>query len=206
MLTLINRELQDHAVYLLTAALIGTLTAGIMIYQAVWGLHESVFAFSALNALALLLVYCALGVAQMYTDRANRISSLLATLAVTRSQILTARVLFGLLTILLTLGPLVLTAVVVLHVFAPPLAFYRQAVIEAGATVVLTAVACYCMGLLIGWTTRKAVLLLSVLLLLPLVVPIFVVKGFGPGAHVILLVLIVASLVRLWHKFAAVSL
>jgi hypothetical protein len=206
MLTLIGRELQDHLAYLLVASLSSIIMIVITVCMVLWSAEEDALAFAVLLTVGLFGVFYTLGIAQMYTDRANRLSPLIATLAVTRSRILTARVLTGGLVILLTLVPPVIAAILLLHYFAPPLAFYWRIVVEVSAAVVLTGFACYCMGLLIGWSTSKVRLVGGALLLLPLVVPIALVKGAGPEAVALLLLLVVASLLRVWHEFTSVSL
>jgi len=206
MLTLINREFQDHVAYLVLGVLIAAGTVAAMLHSALWEMEEATAVLFVVVAVALFIIFCALGSAQMAGDRANRISSLLATLAVTRSGILTARVLVGLLTILLTLGPIIVTGIVLLHVLAAPLAFYWGVVLEVAATLFLTGVACYCVGLQMGWTGSKVLVLIGSLVLLSLVAPVLVIKGFGVEAIAVLLLWIAASLLRIWHTFRMVSL
>jgi ABC-type transport system involved in multi-copper enzyme maturation permease subunit len=206
MFALIHRELQDHLAYLLVASLISIVMIAIMVCTVLWSAEESTLTFTILLTVVLLPAFYALGVAQMYVDRANRVSPLLATRAVTRSRILAARVLAGGIVILLTLAPPVIAATVLLHRFAPPLAFYWRMIVQVSMVVVLTGFACYCMGLLVGWSTSLVKLVGGALLLLPLVVPIALIKGAGTEAIALLLLLVVASLLRVWHEFTSVSL
>jgi ABC-type transport system involved in multi-copper enzyme maturation permease subunit len=147
-----------------------------------------------------------LGTAQMYGDRANRISSLLATLAVTRDRILLARVLVGVLTVLGTLVPVLLTEIILLRISVMPLAFYRRVAVEISITTILMGVACYCVGLAVGGTANKAWLIPGNLLSLVLCVSLVVFEGCGPKAMAILLIFIAAILSRTWLKFTAASL
>jgi len=206
MLTLIGRELQDHFVYVMLAGLITVGTVIIAILTAAWGI---VWAgpMIALGMVPLLLaLFCVLGAAQMYTDRANRISALLATAAVTRSRILAARVLAGAAIILAMLVPLLITTVAILYFTGAPLAFYGRTIAEVALTVGLSGFACYCVGLLLGWTTNKAFPALSVLFGILLVLLLVVVKGFGMPAIMLLLLFCIAALLRVWYRFTSIPL
>ena len=208
MLTLIRREIQDNLVYALAPCAVSAMGIGAMIYASFSGVEVAVPAilYSTLLLLASFVGFSILGAAQMYGDRARRISPLLSTLAVTRHRILAARVLVGILAVLLATVPVLATAVILLRMFAPPLEFYRRMVVEISLTAVLMGTACYSVGLLVGWTTNRAWLILGNFLLLILCVSLIGVKGFGPEAMLILLVFITAVLGRTWHKFTSASL
>jgi hypothetical protein len=206
MLTLIRRELYDHISYLILALLISFIIIGMVILMVLWDMPEASFALATFVAVGLLGIFSFLGTAQMYSDRANRISALLATLAVTRSRVLAARVLAGAIVIVLSFLPVAIAAVALLHTLVPPLAFYWRMILEVGTTMVLLGFACYCAGLSVGWTGNKVLLLAADLVLFVLIVPVFLVKGFGIEAIVILLLLVGAMLLRTWKSYATVSL
>lgn len=206
MLTLINRELQDHFVYVVLAGLTVIGTIAVAILTAWWGITAAGLGIGEVAMPLLLGLFCMLGAAQMYADRANRISGLLATLAVTRSRILAARVLTGGVVILAMLMLLLIAAVAILHVIGVPLAFFWGTIAEVSVTLALTSFACYCVGLLMGWTANKAYPALSILFGMFLVMLLVVVKGFSLAAIGLLLLFIVAALLRVWHRFTSVSL
>ena len=206
MLTLIKRELYDQIAYVLLAPFISLTVIGVMIYAVMLDIPDASFAFGAFTIQGLLILFCFLGAAQMYSDRANRVSALLATLAVTRSRILTARVAAGGIVVLLTLIPVAVVAIVLVHLFAPPLAFHARMIVEMTTTVMLLGFAGYCVGLLIGWTSNKILLVAGCVLLLALIMPVFLIKGFGAEAIVILLLLIGAMLLRTWTNYTSAAL
>ncbi len=210
MLTLIRRELQDNIIYALGSCAIGAMAIGAMIYVSVYGTEVAksgpAVIYPSLLLLPAFLLFSILGAAQMYGDRAHRISPLLSTLAVTRHHILAARILAGILTILLTTVPVLVTATIVLRLFLPPFEFWRRMVIEISVTAVLLGTACYSLGLLVGWTTSRTWLIVGTSLLLTVSASLLVIKGFGPEAMLFLLVFIAAVLVRTWHKFTSASL
>jgi ABC-type transport system involved in multi-copper enzyme maturation permease subunit len=206
MLTLIRREIRDNLIYILAPGVLSLLTIGILVSVFLSGIKGAAVSFAALMLLVQFLAFGALGSAQMYGDRANRISSLLSTLAVTRDRILAARVLTGVLAILAALVPILVASVILLRMFLPPFEFYRRMVVEVSVATMLTGVACYCVGLLVGGTTNRVWLLVGNLLLLALCASLLLVKGFGPEVMLLLAVLIGALLVRTWYRFTTASL
>jgi hypothetical protein len=206
MLSLIVREIRDNIVSVALPCLISALGITVAIIFAFSPVREGVVVPIGPFISILLLAFCGLGAAQAYGDRANRISSLLATLGVTRNRIFAARVLAGLLTVLVSLVPLAATTILLLWMFMPPLEFYGRMVVEISLTVLLAAVACYLAGLLVGWTTSKAWLLAGCVLLLLSLVSLVVIKGFGPDAMALLLLFIGAALWYAWHTFTSTSL
>ena len=206
MLSLIGREIRDNIVSVALPCLVSALGMTLVIVFSVSRAGGGVLPPAILVMPILLLAFCGLGASQTYGDRANRISSLLATLGVTRSRIFAARVLAGLLTVLVSLTPLLVTTILLLWMFVPPLEFYGRMVVEISLTALLAAVACYGAGLLVGWTTSKAWLLAGCVLLLLSLASLVVIKGFGPGVMAILLLFIGATLWYAWHTFTSASL
>lgn len=131
---------------------------------------------------------------------------MLAASAVTRSRILAARVLAGAAIILMMLVPLLITAVAILHFTSLPPTWYGRTIAEVFVTVALTGFACYCVGLLMGWTANKVFPALSVLFGMVLVMLFVTVKGFGALAIVLLLLFCTAALLRVWYRFTSISL
>jgi hypothetical protein len=206
MLTLIRREIRDNLIYILAPGVLSLLTIGILVSVFLSGIKGAAVSFGVLMLLVQFLAFGALGSAQMYGDRASRISSLLSTLAVTRDRILAARVLTGVLAILAALVPILVASVILLRMFLPPFEFYRRMVVEVSAATMLTGLACYCVGLLVGGTTNRVWLLVGNLPLLALCASLLLVKGFGPEVMLLLAVLIGALLVRTWYRFTTASL
>ena len=207
MLTLIVRELRDQQ------RLFRRLLRPQRVHRRHSGLHDRLrdrgdggIIVAWLITGLLFLCFGVLGIAQMYGDRANRVSTLLSTQAVTRNRILIARILAGVLTVLITLVPVLVAGVVLLRSKAPPLEFYSRMVWDISAVSVLVGLACHGVGLLIGWTSSKARLIAGFFCLLLLLLSLVVVKGFGPWAVALLALLILAVWGRIWHTFTSASL
>ena len=210
MLALIKREIEDHIVYFLGAAGSSASLIAIAIHSA-YALHDDkppyLISVYPVFVIISMLGFCSMGVTQMYTDRTRKISSFLSTLAATRRRILIAKIVAGTLAILTLLVPLAVTAVVLLRVFARPLQiYYSGLVFEMSAVIFLMTFACYCLGLQNGWSSSKMTPTLGSLVLVCILVPMIIIKGFSLHTVVILLLVIAASLVRTWYKFMSTSL
>jgi ABC-type transport system involved in multi-copper enzyme maturation permease subunit len=210
MFTLIKREIQDHVIYLIGSVVLAVILIVVLTTFAFqqgpridWDdFIAPVIPFSIIITLG----FCAMGVSQMYTDRNRRISAFVSTLPVTRTQILFARIATGILTLLILLIPLVVTIVILISWFAPPIPMYAGIIFGISSTTFLMVFACYCIGLQTGWTSDKLTPTLGALALTCTLLPLVIVKGFGWEINVILAVFIAASLIRTWQTFTSTSL
>jgi hypothetical protein len=218
MFTLIKREILDHIVYFIGAAVLSAIF--IVITISIISQYESsqsrgynsgdteVFRVGiGVPIIAVVVIgICGLGVTQMYLDRNRKISAFLSTLAVSRGRILLAKIITGILVILTLLMPLAVTAVVLLHLYTPSVLNFSGMVFEIFVAVFLMAFACYCIGLQTGWTSGKVAPTLGGIVLACILIPFILVKGFGLQIVVILVLFIIASLIRTWHTFMTTSL
>jgi len=206
MLTLIAREIRDNSVHFGACCVISEIIVAAIVCMILYGVVGAGVLIMYMFGGLLFLDFGVLGAAQMYGDRANRVSTLLSTQAVTRSRILIARVLTGVVIILISLIPAIIASVILLKLRKPPLEFYSQMVWDISIILVLTALACHAMGLLVGWTASRARLILGFVCLIVLLASLVVVKGFGPSAMAVLALLIAAIWGRIWHTFTSTSL
>ena len=209
MLTLIRREIRDNIVYFIAAVVFSAILIALLTAAAYhFDLSRSaVFVRLSIPMLVILVLgFSAMGVTQMYMDRNRRISAFLSALPVTRSRILWARIVAGLLAILTVLVPLAIAAIVLGRLLAPPIPIFTDYITEILTTGFLMVFACYCLGLLTGWTANKIAPMFGALGLNLVLLSLVFVKGFGPDINFLLLLVIVACLVRTWHKFMSTSL
>ena len=169
------------------------------------GKKNSVFK-SFVKFIILPLISAALGASQMNLDRDKNISSFLATLATTRQQILSAKIITGILWILLVILPVAAADAVLLKVF--PMIAVPDAgfLIRVFVTIFLCGLAGYSFGLLIGWHSGKLVPAASVILVAPILMSLIMIKGFGLGTIIFFLLFISAAIIRIWQKFMSSSL
>jgi ABC-type transport system involved in multi-copper enzyme maturation permease subunit len=210
MYALIKREIQDHIAYFIGAAVFSVVF--IIISFSLISRYDSrnppVFLIGLGVPAATIVIFgiCAMGATQMYLDRTRKISALLSTLAVSRNRILLAKIITGILTILILLVPLTIAAGILVRIFTPPVPMFTGMVFEISITVYLMAFACYCIGLQTGWNSNPLTPSLGALFLTCIFIPLILIKGFGVHIVVILVLFIVASLLRTWHTFMKTSL
>ena len=218
MFTLIKREIRDNVVYFIGALVLSAILIVMTIsmisqyessqsrnYDAV---DSGLFSIGVIiPAIAVIVIgICGLGVSQMYLDRTRNISAFLSTLAVSRGEILLARIITGILVLLTFLVPVVVTAEVLLRLYVPPVLIYPGIVFEIFIAVFLMAFSCYSIGLQTGWTSGKVTPTLGGIVLACIFVPLILIKGFGLHIVVVLLLFIIACLIRIWHSFMTTSL
>jgi len=209
MFTLIKREIQDHLVYFLGAAILSAILITLLVsamYHTEAG-DSPVFIGLSIPVIVVLIIGCtAMGVSQMYTDRSRKISTFLSSLLVTRGRILIARIITGTLAILTVLLPLTITGMVLWRLFAPPIPIYSGLIFDIFVVTFLMGFACYCLRLQTSWTSSRITPTLGGLVLTCILVPLILVKGFGLHIKVILVLFIVASLIRTWQRFKTTAL
>jgi hypothetical protein len=209
MLALIKREIQDFIVYFIAAILSSAVLVALLITAA---FHFERLAWNVFTGLTIPLIVIlvigssGMGVTQMYLDRNRRISAFLSTLPVTRSRLLTAKIVTGVLAILIVLVPVTIAAVALRHLLLPPIPVFANLITDFVTTTFLMLCACYCLGLLTGWTTNKITPTFGALGLNLILYSLIVVKGFGPEIRLLLVLVIAACLIRTWHKFTSTSL
>jgi hypothetical protein len=202
MFTLIKREILDHVVYFIGAAVLAAILILISIpvvnqYESsrrssYRGVDSGMFTVGVgVPVVAIVIIgFCGLGAAQMYLDRTRKISAFLSTLAVSRSRILLARIITGILVILTLLVPLAIAAATLLRLYVPPVLIYPGMVFEIFTAAFLMAFACYCIGLQTGWNSGRVAPTLGGIALTCIFVPLIIVKGFGLQIVVILVLFI----------------
>ncbi len=213
MFALIKREIEDNIVFFLITAIFMTMLVSRLVYRVAIGLGGSQ-AFSVPSSMYKIfgffpitfLIATAFGASQMNLDRDKKISGFLATLATTRRRILSAKIITGVLWILLVVLPIAVADAVLLKVFPkaviPDADFLRNVFI----TVFLCSLTCYAFGLQIGWRSGKLWPALGVIFVTPILVSLLVIKGIGFETMIILSLFITAAMVRTWQKFMSTSL
>jgi hypothetical protein len=213
MFTLIIREIRDNWIFFILAAFLAfafSLAIGWQMYSAKVDDAAAIMVELVINAVCGIFVFCGLGAAQMYWDRMKKISALLATLAVTRNQIFASRVTAGILAVVIGFLPAVITITVVSNMVEPSstAGLKLAGAISAGIWIplFLFCIASYCIGLQAGWTANKIIPTLGALLMSLILVEVIWIKGFGPGAYLIIIAIIICCLYRAWQIFVTAAL
>lgn len=215
MLTLIKREIEDHIVFFIIAIILITIYLPIVIYAVLTPMRQAELpigipgTFYAIFGSLLpfpSLIAAALGATQMYSDRSKKISTFLATMATTRSRILTAKVIVGMLWILVVFVPIAAADAILLKAFPRIAPIDLTLLVKLFVTAFLACSACYCVGLQMGWNQNKFFPILGAVGLSPILLSLIIITGFGVETAIILLLLILASMVRTWRNFMSTPL
>jgi hypothetical protein len=209
MLKLIKREIEDNYVfYILTLILTSffNILIGYKFYYSLEIDEVSIIMFVLIYGIFGIWIFGGLGSSQMYNDKTKKISALLATLAVTRNQIFIARVLSGILAILIFILPGILTISIGLRMFGSQMLFYSPAVFGLWIMIFLFCFSGYCLGLQVSWTLNKIIPSLGGFILILGLIGFIAVKGMERDLYLIFVLLIISSLLRAWHKYSTAAL
>ena len=209
MLTLIMREIEDNRVFFIAAVILAVIFSTVFVWQLYYGKVDdgSFIVIPMLNAVFGMVIFCAMGAAQMYWDKTRKISALLATLAVNRNQIFAARVITGFLLVLILFVPIAGTTITAAFTRSiDPSHSIRLLYPEISIPVFLLGFACYCIGLQAGWTPNRVMPTLGPLVLGLILIPVVLIKGFGWEIYAILILFITSCLIRAWRTFSSAAL
>jgi len=206
MLTLLRREIEDNLAFFIGAALFSAIIV-LTIISLSYGAEGAVIPALLFATLPIVVLgFSAMGASQMRVDASRKVSAFLVTLPVSRVQIFIARIVTGLITILIVFVP---AAVTISFFISQELPFYpllSGVLFRIFLLIFLGAFACYCLGLQAGQFSNKVVVYCTAMLIPITIILLVVVKGFYYQGIVILLLLIVASLTRSLQKFISSAL
>lgn len=211
LLILIKREIVDHIVYFICAVVVSALlVAATVVASADFDtVNEFGLILSSLVGVSLIVVpgLCGLGVAQMYSDRGRNVSAFLLALPVTRFQLFAARVLTGILAVIVLVVPSAVAAMLAMTNFrVDELPVFHGLVGDLFLGIFMAYLACYSVGLYAGWKPRSLAPTLVVLPAVFLIPSLVVIKGFGLELVAVLSVLMIACLAAAWCRFSTTSL
>ncbi len=210
MLTLIKREVRDHALFFIGSIMISVvlIVLSIATLEGHDWIEEAAFD-SPVGAIVLTIIvfgFFAMGAVQMDTDRIRKISAFISILSVNRNRILLAKIIAGLLAILISIIPLAVTVTILLRIQAPPIPVIYVMVLEIFSGTFLMTLACYFIGLQAGWNSGRLTPAIIGLVLTCILSTLILIKGFTPETMVILSLFIVTSLIRTWYLFTTTPL
>jgi ABC-type transport system involved in multi-copper enzyme maturation permease subunit len=148
-----------------------------------------------------------MGATQMHMDQTKKIYSMLFTKPVSRSQVLFAKIITGLLAILVLLLPVFAAAAFLLknHDAGEFEFLFPGIFIPIAIGVEMLFFGCYCLGLMCGLSSNKILPAFGGIVLSALLVPIVVIKGFEFEALGIIILFVVACLLFVWKRFLSMS-
>jgi len=148
-----------------------------------------------------------MGATQMQTDKTKKIYSMLFTKPVSRSQVLFAKIVTGLLVILVFLLPIFAASGLLLNALEPDVVeiIIPGIFIPTATGVLMLFFGCYCLGLICGLSSNKIIPAFGGVVLSVLLVPIVVIKGFGFEALGIIVLFVCLCLLFVWKRFLSMS-
>jgi ABC-type transport system involved in multi-copper enzyme maturation permease subunit len=214
MFTLIKRELESVAVFLLLPLLVmaGVITLVFADVQYTYREHIPL-GIPRSMVLAFIYPFCilpfffgGLGSYLMQSDRTRQISRFLVTLAMTRNQIMMARFVGGIVSILILLTPLAIAEALLLRMYPRIVPYSITPLLLMFGVTFLANVLGFTVGLCLGQQSSRIIAIFGMFLLLTILLGVVLIQGFVWQSVVILLLLTTAGSVRTWQTFSTTSI
>lgn len=214
MLRLIRRELEDYMLLLLTAAIVATVFVCITITSITTGRHGSrleiwipnIMFITFFTLWFLPVAFALIGTAQMHVDKIRKVPAFLATLATNRSQILSAKIIAGIIYILVATVPILVTDIILMRTYYPASVAGVGIFLKMFGLLFLACLMGYAVGLQAGTSTSKIVAVLGPIVTVPFLISIAVFKGLDGQTAGLFAIITIAVLIRVWQKFKTSSL
>jgi len=209
LLILTKRQIADDAVYLIPSLVLSAVFAlGVsvaVLTDEFTGPSGYTIALFGLLPTLLSIGACVLGIVQARTDQASGMTDLLRVQRVTHAQILAARMIVGVLVILGALLPLGAAGTILWELKGPPDWLVRDWVADVFLGMFMVCLASYCFGLHAGARAGTFARAVGILIVMPLLVLLVVIKGFGWPLLAVLGVLVGSLLLRLTRSRPSTS-
>jgi len=214
MLTLIKREIEDNfglfIIGLATSLIyVCWLSTTVAMQAEKWvptGLNGAMYNIFILLIPVTAFLATALGSAQMYKDKNQKISAFLLTLATTRNKIISARIIAGLILILMVIVPIAITELILVQVFPVLIPYPKTLIIKIFVTMFLMSLCCYSVGLTVGDNKRRHISQIAGGIITVIILTLIIIKGFGIETALMLVIITAALLGKVWQKFSTAAL
>jgi hypothetical protein len=200
LLTLIKRQIVDNAVYFLAAIIV---SAVLIIAIISITLSEDITYLSFYTVILIIATPIlvgigsyTLGLVHVYSDKTRGVTAVLSVLPIRRGHILIARLVTGTLIILTLLGPLAITGAILWELLGPPDWLFHNWLADTFMGISLMALACYCLGLVAARRAETFASALRALPLVPILMLLIIIKGFGWPLLAVLLPFLAVLLLR----------
>jgi ABC-type transport system involved in multi-copper enzyme maturation permease subunit len=217
MRTLLKREFDDMRVAILSISILTLLFIPAIVLP-VWSVYSNNYRppLTAPNEISSVwffiiliffpMVFTSLANHRMNSDRRNKISTYLSTLATSRLQIFLARFIAGLICILAVLLVFAITTALSLNFFPPVTSIDTSLLYRTAAAFFCLCLAGYSLGLMTGWSPNKYLTSIGALALILLTLSVILFKGLSVVAMLILLTLAASAVLIAWYKYSTSSL
>jgi hypothetical protein len=214
MLTLIKRELESVAVFLILPLLIMAGVIVLVVFDVQYTYREHIpIGIPRSMILAFIYPFCILpfffGGLSSYliqSDGVRLISRFLVTLATTRNQVMISRFVGGIVSILILLAPLVIADAIILRAYPRVVPYSAIPLVMMFGITFLANWLAFTVGLWLGQHPSKIIAILGMFLLVIILLGVVLIQGFVWQPGVILLLLAAAASVRAWQSFSTASI
>ena len=202
--TLIKRQIVDNAIYFVIALVMSFVLIIAAISIVLTEDRTDLSPYAIVLLLAGPILFCAgsymVGLIQAYADRTSGVTAVLSVLPVIPGRILLAHLVVGMLVILTVLGPLAIGGALLWKFLGPPDWLFHNWLGDVFIGLALTSMACYCLGLYAAGRAETFASSLRGLMLVPILMLLIIIKGFGWPLLAVLLPFLAVSLFRCWKQ------
>jgi ABC-type transport system involved in multi-copper enzyme maturation permease subunit len=214
MWTLIKREIKDNIIMFLLALILAGVCEAVVVSGflrtetqfAPVGIPKEVYGIFAFFIILLSLAAAVTGGTQMYLDKNKKVCAFLSTLAVTRRQILTAKMFVGLIWLLVALLPLIAAELILFQVKPRLIPVDYSLLIRMYIVTGLCALSCYLLGSNLGLGKNRTIAVLGGAFFCLILISLIIIKGFGPEIMLVFGITSAALAVRVWNVFMSIPL
>lgn len=211
---LIKREIKDNIIMFLLAVILAGLCEAIVVSGflrsdsqfAPVGIPLAAYMIFPFFIISLCLMATAMGGVQMYFDKNKKVSAFLSTLPVTRRRLLLAKMLAGIIWLLVAMLPLVAAELLLFQVRPRLIPVDYSLLIRIYTVTGLCSLSCYLLGSNLGLGRNRAAAIIAGALLCLTLISLIIIKGFNPEIMVIFGITSAALAVRVWNVFMSIPL
>jgi len=214
MWTLIKREIKDNIIMFLMSVIMAGICEAVVVSGflrtdvkfAPVGIPLTVYMVFPFFIISLSLLAVAMGGGQMYLDKTRKISAFLSTLAVTRRKLLSAKIIVGIIWLVVALLPLIAAELLLFQVRPRLIPVDYSLLVRIYIVTALCALSCYLLGANLVLGRNRITAILAGALLCLILISLIVIKGFGAEIMLIFGVTSAALAVRAWIVFMCIPL
>lgn len=214
MWTLIKREVKDNIIMFLLAIILSGICEAIVVsgflrsyiqYIPV-GIPITAYAIFPFFIISLSLLATVTGGTQMYLDKNKKVCAFLGTRAVTRRKLLSAKLVVGVIWLIVALLPLTGAEFILFQIKPRLIPVDYSLLIRIYTTTGLCALCCYLLGSNLGLERNRIIAILAGGFLTLVLISLIIIKGFGAETMLIYSLMSVVLGIRAWKIFMTIPL
>jgi len=170
------------------------------------GIPRAVYLIFPFFLISLSLLATGMGGVQMYADKSKKVCAFLGTLSVTRRKLLSAKMLVGVIWLLVALLPLIAAELFLFRVRPRLIPVDYSLLVRMYIVTALCGLSCYLLGSNLGLGKNRKVAVPAGVILCLILISLIVIKGFGVESMFIFGITSAVLAVRQWNVFMSIPL